>query len=104
MLSNVLRDIEKSPISFTYWLDLYVSQSNPFYEMAVSGSESGQLVKAIQGNYLPNVILAGSTSEVNIPLLKYKYNDGDTFIYVCVNGTCKLPVTEVDLALKQIKK
>ena len=104
MLSNVLRDIEKSPISFTNWLDLYVSQSNPFYEMAVSGSESGQLVKAIQGNYLPNVILAGSTSEVNIPLLKNKYNDGDTFIYVCVNGTCKLPVTEVDLALKQINK
>ena len=81
-----------------------MSQSNSFYEMAVSGSESRQLVEAIQGNYLPNVIIAGSTTDVGIPLLKNKYNEGDTFIYVCVNGTCKLPVTEVDLALKQIKK
>jgi len=37
-------------------------------------------------------------------LLGYKYNEEDTFIYVCVNGTCKKPVTSLKKALANIKK
>ncbi len=39
-----------------------------------------------------------------VGLSAYKFTTNNTFIYVCVNGTCKLPVAELDKALKQILK
>ena len=45
----------------------------------------------------------GSTSaEDDLPLLKNKYVDGQTLIYVCENKVCQLPVKDVSSALKQM--
>ena len=51
-------------------------------------------------SYLPNALVAGSSKESTKPLLKYRYIDDETLIYVCVNNSCKLPVSEVSEALK----
>jgi len=37
-----------------------------------------------------------------LPLLKNKYVKGETMIYVCVNKSCKLPVSKVSDAIEQI--
>ena len=42
----------------------------------------------------------GSLKKSTNPLLKYRYIDDETLIYVCVNNSCKLPVSEVSEALK----
>jgi hypothetical protein len=31
-----------------------------------------------------------------------RYSKDETLIYVCVDGTCKLPVNELDKALEQL--
>ncbi len=36
------------------------------------------------------------------PLLKNRYNEGQTLIYVCIEGACKLPVTSANDALGQL--
>ena len=54
--------------------------------------------------YIPNKLIAGSTDENNLPLLENRYVSRETFIYVCVNKACKLPVTEVEEAIKLIKE
>jgi hypothetical protein len=46
--------------------------------------------------------LAGNTKESNLPLLANRYVDDQTFIYVCVNKACKLPVLEVEKAFSLI--
>jgi uncharacterized protein YyaL (SSP411 family) len=38
----------------------------------------------------------------SIPLLEGKWTDGQTTIYVCENKVCQLPVTETNLAIKQL--
>ncbi|MGK0447980.1 MAG: hypothetical protein ACJA2M_001760, partial [Polaribacter sp.] len=56
-------------------------------------------------NYNPNILIAGTTKENNtLPLLLYKYNEDETLIYVCVNGTCKLPQTNIKKAIESIEK
>ncbi|NND61729.1 MAG: hypothetical protein HKN48_00895, partial [Flavobacteriaceae bacterium] len=49
--------------------------------------------------YFPGKLIAGSTESGELPLLKGRFQKGKTFIYVCVNNTCKLPVTETQQAL-----
>ena len=56
----------------------------------------------IAKNYLPNSILVSSKEEGELELLKNRFNEGQTLIYVCIEGSCKLPVTEVDKAISQL--
>ena len=51
----------------------------------------------------PRKVVAASAIESDLPLLQYKTEiNGKTAIYVCYNKTCKLPVTDLDVALTQI--
>jgi uncharacterized protein YyaL (SSP411 family) len=72
------------------------------YEVAIMGDKAKEKNATLQKEYLPTSFFMGGTDE-NLPLLENKLSDGKTLIYVCRNKTCKLPVTEVSHALKQIK-
>jgi len=104
MLSNINSDIEKSPSAYTNWLMLYLNYSNPFYEVAISGFDAHNKLKELDKSYLPNVLISGSKNNSDLPLLQNKFIEDETFIYVCVNGTCKLPVTSTKKAIEQILK
>ena len=104
MLRNVNEDIEKSPSGYTNWLVLYLNYANPYYEVAISGPKAQTKLKELDSSYLPNVLISGSNGNSNLPLLENKFIDNETFIYVCVNGTCKLPVNNTNKAKEQILK
>lgn len=104
MLRNVNDAMLKSPSAYTNWLALYLNYSNPYYEVAISGDGAFETYKELKQHYLPNILISGSSKESSLPLLENKYNESETLIYVCVNGTCKLPVNTVDRALSQIAK
>jgi len=104
MLSNVNEDIEKSPSGYTNWMVLYLNYANPYYEVAISGPEAQTKLKELDATYLPNVLISGSLKNSDLPLLENKFIDNETFIYVCVNGTCKLPVNKTYKAKEQILK
>jgi uncharacterized protein YyaL (SSP411 family) len=59
------------------------------------------LIKAteINKNFKPNKLIIGSLNESDLPLLKNRHIDGDTFIYVCVKKACRLPVKTTQEAL-----
>jgi len=103
MLKNVQPEMEKYPGGFSNWLDLLTNYQSPFYEIVVVGDRAHEKVKDLNQQYLPGKLIAGSTKPGTAPLLKGRYLEGKTYIYVCVNNTCKLPVTEVDAALKLLK-
>ncbi|WP_296317366.1 thioredoxin domain-containing protein [Winogradskyella sp. UBA3174] len=104
MLSNVNADIEKSPTAYSNWLKLYLNYSNPYYEVAISGSEAQTKLKELDKFYMPNILISASTKESSLPLLENKYIENETYIYVCINGTCKLPVTSSSKAREQVLK
>ena len=102
MLKNVQADFDENAIGYANWLHLVLYKNLNFYEIAIVGDNSDTLGKELAKNYLPNSILVGSKKEGEIDLLKNRYTKGETLIYVCIEGTCKLPVVTVDEVLEQL--
>ncbi|PWK20918.1 hypothetical protein LX78_00625 [Xanthomarina spongicola] len=103
MLNNVKPEIENYGSNYSNWLDLMLNYTNPFYEVAISGEEAINKINELNKTYLPNKLIVGSTEESNMPLLKNRFVEKETFIYVCVNKACKLPVNETKKAIELLK-
>lgn len=103
MLSAMVPILTENASSYSKWNSLLLHTAYPYYEIAVVGKNAAPLVKSLNGNYVPNTLVVGSTSESKLPLFEDRYFDDGTFIYVCKNTTCKLPVETVEGALKQLK-
>ncbi|MDB4048380.1 thioredoxin domain-containing protein [Polaribacter sp.] len=105
MLNNIKEDVKNSPGNYSNWLHLMANFTKPFYEVVVAGKEALEVNKSLIKKYTPNILIAGTSEENNtLPLLSYKFNEDETFIYVCVNGTCKKPEVNLEKALLNIKK
>jgi uncharacterized protein YyaL (SSP411 family) len=105
MLNNLKEDVQMNPANYSNWLNLMTNFTNPFYEVVVAGKNAMEVNRYLINNYNPNILIAGTTKENNtLPLLLYKYNEDETLIYVCVNGTCKLPQTNIKKAIESIEK
>ena len=103
MLNNVKPEMTKYPSGFSNWLDLMLNYTNNYYEVAIVGDLASEKIIAFNQTYIPNKLIVGSKTENELPLLKNRYVDDETFIYVCVNKACKLPVSEVTKALTLIE-
>lgn len=104
MLANVIPNIGNSPSSYSNWLQLMTNYTSPYFEVAIAGTNGLEKVKQLNSYYLPNILIAGALSESKIPLMENRFNEDGTYIYVCVDGTCKLPVTNIEKAINQINK
>ncbi len=104
MLKNMHPQIVgNSYISFySNWLQLYIDFAEAPYEIAIVGENAMELKTEMAGYYLGNSIFLGGKNEGTLALLKDKLLEGETYIYVCQNKTCKLPVKDVDKALELI--
>ncbi|MGZ0015231.1 thioredoxin domain-containing protein [Yeosuana sp. AK3] len=100
MLNNVKPEIQEYASGYSNWLDLMLNFTHSFYEVAIVGKDVSAKLLELNKTYLPNKLIAGSSSENNLPLLKNRYNPDETLIYVCVNNACQLPVSNVDKAIK----
>jgi hypothetical protein len=105
MLNNVKEALVKNPGNYSNWLHLMVHFSKPFYEVVVAGENALAVHQKLIRNYFPNILIAGTSKEKNtVPLVAYKFNDSETLIYVCVNGTCKKPETTLQKAILNMKR
>ena len=104
MLSNVSEDLGKERSSFYYsnWNSLLTYFNPTPYEIAIVGEDFERIRKELDTHYLPNALIMGGKDEGKLPLLENKLRKGHTMIYVCRNRSCKLPVTSVEQALKQL--
>jgi uncharacterized protein YyaL (SSP411 family) len=102
MLKNVMPEMKQYPEGFSNWLSLLLNYKENYYEIVVVGPEAQEKLKKINQYYLPHILIAGSTTKGNKPLLLERFIEGETFIYVCVNNACKLPQTEVKKAIQPI--
>ena len=104
MLNNVKSEMQDYGSGYSNWLDLMLNHINPYYEVAFSGKEAINKIKELNKVYIPNKLIAGSTQESNMPLLKNRYVEDETYIYVCVNKACKLPVNDSEKAIELLTK
>ncbi|WP_291965846.1 thioredoxin domain-containing protein [Maribacter sp.] len=99
----ITSDFEEHAVSYGAWGNLLLGQAYPFYEMVVVGEDAKALMNEIHKTFIVNSIVVGSTVESDISLFKDRFSIDNTFIYVCQNNTCKLPVKTVGDGFGQMK-
>ncbi len=102
MLKVVSRNVEQNPDSYTRWAGLMLQVVFPFYEVAVVGPGAPRLQSQLQEEYLPNTLILGTSQPSEMPLFKNRYVEGQDYIYVCQDHSCRLPVTTLHAALQQL--
>ena len=102
MLSAIVPALVESAYNYSKWNSLLLKTTYPYYEIAVVGSDAPNLVSELQQKHLPNTLIVGSSSKSELPLFKGRYSDDGTYIYVCQDHTCKLPVATTEEAMEQL--
>lgn len=104
MLHNVSADIESYPSSYSNWLDLMLDYTHPFYEIVITGKDAEAKRDQLYANFIPNAVIVATTKEQDdLDIFEGRWDDDHTWIYVCVNNACKLPVKTVPEALKLLE-
>ena len=88
---------------YSNWNQLYLELAHPVYEVAIVGQSYDQLRQEIQAQYFPQAIYLGGADEGSLELLESKLVEEETFVYVCLNKVCKLPVASATEAKALIK-
>lgn len=103
MLSTLMPYVTGYSSSYANWCHLLLKVSYPFYEVAVVGENAGSDLRELQARFIPNTLCIGSVNQSELPLFEDRFVDGETYIYVCQDRVCKLPVTTVEAALEQLR-
>lgn len=103
MLNNLKDRAVQYGSGYSNWLQLMCDFSGGYYEVAIAGENAMEKLQEINQHYIPNKLIAGSTSESKIPLMEGRFNENNTYIYICVDGTCKVPETSIKKAINQLK-
>jgi uncharacterized protein len=103
MLSVVSQKMYEAPVYYTQWCWLSGLIAHGINEVVIMGEDAERKNIELQKKYLPTCFILGGTDKEDLPLLEGRLQDGKTMIYVCSDRICKLPVDEVDKALRQIK-
>ena len=104
MLNNIKSHAINGEIYYANWDILMAWFALEPYFVAIVGKDFEVKRKEFDTHYLPNVFLYGGKNEGTLPILEGKLREGLTTIYVCRNNACKLPVSDVGEAMKQIMK
>ncbi len=103
MFQSISADAKENPKNFAQWQSLALKITYPFYEMAFVGKDSQELANQFNKRFYPNVLAVYSTYDSELPLFKYRFVDSETYIYVCKDNTCKLPVKTMEEAIRQLQ-
>lgn len=98
MLQNAFPLFLQHPASYANWGSLALLIHHPFYEVVVTGNAATGSIKQMQSRYRPNVVWAPLTKPGNLALTKERWRRGESTIYVCSDGACRLPVNSVEEA------
>jgi uncharacterized protein YyaL (SSP411 family) len=100
MINNIIDNLNERVTDHLLWLNNSHNYSQKFYELAISGKNATSKANELMEKYLPNALIAASNTKSDLYLLKDRYFDDETYIYVCVDNTCKFPVTTATEAIK----
>ncbi len=99
MLSSMLPMLQEDAYAYSNWGKLLSHIVYPFYEVAIVGDDAQRMLLDLSNQNVPNILLAGSTRKSDIALFEDRYFNDATYVYVCQDNACKLPVKTIKEAL-----
>ncbi|WP_445452964.1 thioredoxin domain-containing protein [Flavobacterium sp. 25HG05S-40] len=95
MVQHVIPTIDY-PSAFSNWLNVLLHFSEQNKELAICGTTASNYLNIINRNYLPNIIIAGSSTESKLPFLVNRFSETETLFYLCQNRTCQKPTSNFE--------
>lgn len=96
MMAQVQESLQKHPMTFPFWLSDALDLKFGLAEITVIGDNALTKAQNILNHYIPNYIIAASTTpSQQLSLLKGKKGDKDAWIYLCKDFACQRPVKKV---------
>lgn len=102
MLKTQLDEWVRYGSGYSNWGLLLMNLVSPHFEVAIVGNSVNEKLLELQNSYLPNVIFAVSARASDLPLIKDRYVNEKTLLYVCKNRACLMPVETAKEALQQM--
>lgn len=106
MVAFVAQPIIKYPVSFGCWVSVLQGFVEALSEIAIIGDEAEAFRDQVNGEYIPCRVMQSSKAEVKeFPLLTNKVGgQGKTWLYLCRNYQCSLPVSSITELKKMMQK
>lgn len=104
LLRVTITEIENYGPGYSNWASLLLQFLKPLFEVVIVGKSVNEKLLPLYKQSPPNVIFAMSEKASDLPLLKGRYEEGKTNIYVCKNKACLLPTESVAEAIKQLEE
>ncbi|WP_372644350.1 thioredoxin domain-containing protein [Ancylomarina sp.] len=102
MLANMKEHTLKYLSYHGKWANLMLKQIESPYELVISGKDAKQVLKEFNKRFYPNVLILGSEKESDLPLLKNRFNNETTSLYLCKDKACFLPTSNMDEVVRRI--
>ncbi|RYZ45511.1 MAG: hypothetical protein EOP49_25085 [Sphingobacteriales bacterium] len=102
MLAKMGKQVSRSVPYMSHWAALIGLRVYGTNEIVITGRDAIAKNLEMQGRYWPQNLYLGSVDEENLPLMAGKFVKDKTYIYACINRTCKRPVETVEEAVKQL--
>ena len=90
------------PSAFSNWLNVLLHFSEQNKELAICGDNALDYLEKIKRNYMPNIIIAGTTKVSKLPFLENRFSEKETLFYICKNKTCDIPTSDFKKIIKEI--
>ncbi len=103
MLNRFTEEIMNYGSGYSNWASLYSDLLNNYHEVCIVGKDVNEKILELHNHYIPNAIFVVAASGSELDILKQRFVEGKTLIYVCKNKACLLPVSEINEATKQLE-
>ena len=103
MMQSVLPYVKQDVSFYSYWASLLLKMTFPRFEVVINGPKALEYSSKIQRNFLVNVLIQQSETKSDLPLLRNRFVNDQTLIYVCQNKVCFRPDDNPEDALERLK-
>lgn len=103
MVERLTEEIMAYGGAYSNWANLMIRTSHPFYEVVFTGEKSCENNSDFKSKVFANYLTARYKRDSLLPLARTQTDD-DSYIYICRNNSCLLPVKSVDDAIELIFK
>jgi uncharacterized protein len=101
MLHHIVDNIDY-PSAYSNWMNLVMNFSENNKELAICSHKAVDFAKALNQQYLPNIIVAGTTKNSELPFLKNRFKENENLFYTCQNKTCQQPTNDFTEFLRNL--
>ena len=102
MISLMSNSFLEKAQHYGQWGSLLLNKTYPYFEVVIVGPNAIKLINEFNTYFIPNALVLGSKVPNESALFQGRFMNNGTFIYICQNRICKLPVQTIEDAIGQL--